>query len=165
MDKHLTKLTVEDLRRTPFWYFPVGESEASGSEEVDEFTVRPLVPGGKGEEASGVAVAIFTTARGRELVGYVYAALEQAIDDVQPTIVGLDDQQLPFYRGAGSASDLLYLERVKRLLPPEEWPIRYRGKAYPGLEAASGVLHGIYFYDQYRTMFCLSVDGTVTRSA
>jgi hypothetical protein len=137
MDKELTDLLPDDLRKYPVWVFPMDGT-------VSDVTVKPVLA----EDSIGnhliIVRTLFRDSKGRDFIGYVFWGEPHDVEILKP-VVFLDDQGdkgLSFWTGLIEPSGRNF-EGAAGVLDQDSFPIHFKSDEVFGLEPIEGELEGI----------------------
>jgi hypothetical protein len=140
LDKQVYDLTADDINQYSVWYFPMDDSVE------DELTVRPVVGGTLPGDYQTIVRAVFTSAKGKEFVGYIYWSDPKAIENIKPVLFAHNSGCITFWNGVikPSWADC----GPEQVALNEQLPLAYKSESTPNLPTLLGVLEGLYYIDE-----------------
>ncbi|WP_223472334.1 MULTISPECIES: hypothetical protein [unclassified Pseudomonas] len=145
LDKQIYDLTARDIEGYGVWYFPMDETVE------DELTVRPVCSREIVDVGFQIIVrAWFETHRGDRYVGYIYWGNSSDIGHLQPVMFVGVDQCINFWSGICEPVWESYSLQLQSLR--SDFPISFSSESIFELISVSGVLQGLYSFEDDRVM-------------
>ncbi len=139
MDKQIYDLTEDDINQHPAWYFPMDETVE------DELTVRPVDDLHELGDVQIIVKTKFSDSQGNKYVGYIYWNTPSTVEDLKPILFTGNNECITFWNGIVKSTWSNYSpaqQSIKGCLP-----VQYKSYGLEHLHSLTGVLKGLYYYD------------------
>lgn len=139
MDKQIYDLTEDDINQHPVWYFPMDETVE------DELTIRPVDDLHGLGDAQIIVKTEYSDSKGAKYVGYIYWNTPDTVEDLKPILFTGNNECISFWNGIVKSpwGDCSPAQQCIR----SYLPVQYKSYSFDRLYSLTGVLKGLYYYD------------------
>jgi len=145
--KHSYELTLSDLEQYPIWYFPDYEDVEAYDEDADESTVTPFLGDGPLDRMS-IVKTIFTDQSGVKHPGFIHLKNSDHFGFLQPGLYlnGEQARGVMFWAAQRNPANSILPNYFSEL--NGKFPIEFETVPSIHYTPISGILEGIYYYDE-----------------